>query len=107
MPQFKPEHENALHKMVKDVPGATLGQMFGFPAYKIDGKLGLSVASNGIILKVGATRAKQLAGQPGLSSYEPQPGRVWKDWVLVTGNFDQHKALFDEAVKYVRAEKKK
>lgn len=104
MANYKPEYEAALHRILEDVAAARPGKMFGFPAYKVNGKLAAGVYETGIVLKVGPERAKALAGQPGVSAFEPMPGRVWKDWVLMTGNFDQHRALFEEAVAYVLAE---
>ena len=39
MANYNPEHEAVLHRMLQDVPGARPGKMFGFPAYKVNGKL--------------------------------------------------------------------
>jgi hypothetical protein len=76
--------------------------MFGFPGYKVNGKLAACMYNHGIILRVGTLRAKALIGkQPGIASFEPMEGRVWKDWVLITDHFEQHRALFEEAVQYV------
>ncbi len=102
--KFNPEHETVLQNMLRGVPGATPGQMFGYPAYKVNGKLAVGLYDTGIIAKVGPARVKDLVGKAGISAFEPQPGRVWKDWVLLTGSFDQHRAIFEEAVRYVQAE---
>src|SRR5262245_23312 len=101
MAKFDPAHERVLHDMLRDVPGATPGKMFGFPAYKVNGKLAVGLYETGIVAKVGPARAKELAGKAGVSAFEPMPGRTWKDWVLLTGNFDEHRPLFEEAVRYV------
>jgi hypothetical protein len=101
---FKPEHEAALHQLLKDNPLAKPGKMFGYPAYKVNGKLAVGLHDAGIVAKVGTARAKALIGQPGISAFEPMEGRAWKDWVLLTGDFEKHRALFDEAVHYVAAE---
>jgi len=104
MAKFDPAHEKVLHDMLRDVPGATPGKMFGFPAYKVNGKLAVGLYETGIVAKVGPARVQALVGKPGISAFEPMPGRTWKDWVLLTGSFDQHRALFEEAVRYVQAE---
>jgi hypothetical protein len=101
---FNPEHEKVLNRMLSDVPGAKPGKMFGFPAYKVNGKLAVGLFETGIVAKVGPARVQQLVGKPGIESFEPMQGRVWKEWVLLTGHFDENRAIFEEAVRYVMAE---
>ncbi len=38
MGKYNPEHETVLNDMLRGVPGATPGKMFGYPAYKVNGK---------------------------------------------------------------------
>lgn len=102
--KYNPEHERVLNTMLGDVPVAKPGKMFGYPAYKVNDKLAVGLHDAGIVAKVGPTRAKELIGQPGIEVFEPMAGRAWKDWVLLTGNFDQHRAIFEEAVHYVLEE---
>ena len=104
MANFKPEHETILNNMLKDVPSARPGKMFGYPAYKVNGKLAVGLYETGIVAKVGPERAKALMGQPGISAFEPMAGRPWKDWVLLTDHFEKHRPIFEEAVEYVLAE---
>ncbi len=106
MPQgtFLPEHEAFLRQAMADIPYATPGKMFGYPGYKVNGKLAVGLFDTGIIVKVGKARAQTLltAGQVG--PFEPMPGRVWKDWVLITENLETHRALLAEAVAFVQQE---
>src|SRR5262245_57155890 len=104
MADFNPEHEKVLHAMLKDVPAAKVSKMFGYPAYKVNGKLAVGLYESGIVAKVGPKRAEELIGKPGIEVFEPMQGRAWKDWVLLTGNFDQNRAIFEEAVDYVLQE---
>jgi hypothetical protein len=101
---FKPEHEKVLNQMLAGTPGAKPGKMFGLPGYKVNGKLAVGLFETGIVAKVGPTRVQELVGKPGIEAFEPMPGRAWKDWVLLTGHFDEHSAIFEEAVHYVMAE---
>ncbi len=104
---FNPEHVAVLEKMLGNVPGAKAGVMFGSPAYKVNGKLAASIfGTAGIVAKVGPERVKELVGKPGIEPFEPMPKRVWKDWVLLTGHFEENRALFEEAVEYVMSETK-
>ena len=102
--KFNPEHERVLNAMLADNPLAKAGKMFGYPAYKVNDKLAVGLFDTGIVAKVGPKRVKELVGQNGIQSFEPMAGRVWKDWVLLTGNFEQNKSIFEEAVQYVLEE---
>jgi hypothetical protein len=102
--KFNPEHEKVLNQMLDGVPGAKPGKMFGYPAYKVNGKLAVGLFDTGIVAKVGPERVKELVGKAGIESFEPMQGRVWKDWVLLTDHFEQNRAIFEEAVQYVLAE---
>lgn len=104
MGKYNPEHEKVLNAMLKGHPVAKASQMFGYPAYKVNGKLAVGLFDTGIIVKVGPKRVKALVGQPGIEAFTPMEGRTWKDWVLLTGNFDKHSAVFEEAVQYVLKE---
>lgn len=106
MPEFNKEHETIMNDMLKGVKDASADKMFGFPVYKAKGTLAVSVKSEGIVAKVGEKRAKELIGKPGITTYEPQKGRVWKDWVLMTSNFKDYKDVFTDAIKYTAANSK-
>jgi hypothetical protein len=101
---FNPEHERILHKMLSDNPIAKVGKMFGYPGYKVNDKLAVGLFDTGIVMKVGSKRTKGLVGQDGIQNFEPMIGRVWKDWILLTENFEQHQPLFEEAIQYVLEE---
>jgi hypothetical protein len=93
----------ALEQVMRDIPDAKPGKMFGMPAYKVGGKLAVGLYADTVTLKVGAVRAQTLIGKGGVSAFEPQPGRVWKDWIALKGDLKQHRALLEEAVRYVAA----
>ena len=102
MPKYNPDHEAAMNKNMAGVAGATAERMFGFPCYKVNGTLTVSVKSEGIVLKVGEKRAAELIGKGGVKVYEPLAGRPWKAWVLLEGDFEKNKGLFAEAADFVR-----
>lgn len=104
MATYNPEHAKILNSLMDGVTDAKLGKMFGYPAYKVNGKLAVGLHDAGIVAKVGEARAKELIGKPGISLFEPMPGRAWKEWVLLTDHFEQHHALFTEAVQLVLKE---
>jgi hypothetical protein len=101
---FKPEHEVILHKMMDGKDTALASKAFGMPAYKVNGKMAVGLFTNGITFKVGAERAGELTKQADIQYFEPNPGRVWKDWVLIDKNFEAYANVFQEAVDYVLKE---
>jgi hypothetical protein len=102
--KYNPEHETILNKIMQDMPQTNAGRMFGYPGYKVNGKLAAGLHEQGIIVKVGHDRASEIIGQGQGQAFEPMAGRVWRDWVLLTTDFDKHKALFKEAVAWVTKE---
>ncbi len=66
--------------------------------------MAVGLFDTGIVAKVGPERVKELVGFPGIQSFEPMAGRVWKDWVLLTDNFEANHGVFAEAVQYVLTE---
>ena len=79
-----------------------MGKMFGMPAYKVNGKLAVGLHGERVIAKVGLERTKALVGNLGIQACDMQ-GRLWKNWVELTGDLQQQRALIEEAVRYVAA----
>lgn len=106
MPTFKsdPKLEQILDQMLADHPIAKVGNMFGYRGYKVNGKLAVGLFDNGIVMKLGKKRAAELVSNTGIQYFEPTEGRAWKDWILVTANFDTYQPLCDEAIQYVLEE---
>ena len=76
------------------------GRMFGCPAYFFNGLLVAALVNGGVAVKVGASRAKALIREAGIGPFEPLRGRVWREWVHITGNLDDHRGVLAEAVEY-------
>lgn len=91
----------ALAPLMQAIPEAKASKMFGMPAYKVGGKLAVSVTSDGVVAKLGAERARTLIGTEGITTFEPMGRAVWKDWIKLTGDLARHQALLEEAVRYV------
>lgn len=104
MDKYNPEHEAILKSLLSETEIAQEGKMFGYPGYLVNGKLAVGLHSQGIIAKVGRERAAELANQEGFSAFEPQPGRIWKDWILLSGSLEKHAAIFEEALAFVAKE---
>ncbi|MEO8397971.1 MAG: hypothetical protein ABI700_33565 [Chloroflexota bacterium] len=92
---------DALAKLMRDMPEAKPGKMFGMPGYMVNGKLAVGVFKDTVVVKLGSERAKALIGKQGIGTFEPMPGRAWKDWVAISSDLQKHRALLEEAVRYV------
>jgi hypothetical protein len=104
MPKYNPAHEAALNKIMANNKTAEPGKMFGYPGYKVNGKLAVGLHEQGVIAKVGRDRAAKLIEQGKAKKFEPLPDRPWKDWVLLTDNIESHSDLFKDAVELVKKE---
>ncbi|MEP7291635.1 MAG: hypothetical protein ABI835_07615 [Chloroflexota bacterium] len=90
-----------LDAMMSDFPEAQAGKLFGFPGYKVAGKMAVCVHEDGLLLKLGAARAQELIGTPGIAAFAAQENRPWKDWIKVTGKLADYRGLIEESLKYV------
>jgi hypothetical protein len=103
--KYDPKHEAALNNIMSDIKGAEPARMFGLPVYKVNGKMTIGLQEKGIIVKVGQKKADDMISKGEAQKVEPLPGRPWKDWVLLTGDFDKHKKLFKDAVESAKKAK--
>ena len=101
MPSFDAEQAESLAQVMADIPGAQASKMFGMPGYKVKGKLAVGMFGDRAVAKVGAARTAALIARGQAEPFGPQPGRVWKEWMRVSGEMAAHRALFEEAVRYV------
>ena len=97
---YEPSVADELAQVMRDIPEAKASKMFGMPAYKVNGKLAVGLHRDSVVAKLGAERAKALIGKPGIQPCEMQ-GRLWKDWVMLTGDLKQQRPVIEEAVRYV------
>ncbi|HVU14756.1 MAG TPA: hypothetical protein VHD90_25950 [Phototrophicaceae bacterium] len=100
MPEFDQAVAAALEQVMRDIPEAKPGKMFGMPAYKLNGKLVVGMYQDKVVAKLGAKRAQALIGKPGIQPCEIQGG-LWKDWVMLTGDLARQRTVIEEAVRYV------
>lgn len=103
---YREDVRNVIDALMLDMPGVKGGNSFGFPAYKVNGKVFAFVGGNGIGLKFGEARvAEVIADHAGASPFEPVEGTVWKAWVSIDREeaeaFRDDEALLIEAMNLV------
>lgn len=82
---YRADIKDMLDKLVLDMPGVIVGKAFGYPAYKIRGKVFAFVGGDGIALKLPEKAVHDLIEtQDFASPFSPAEGVVWKQWVSIT-----------------------
>jgi len=102
---YNPGHKAVLDDLLLAIPGVEPGKMFGYPAWYVKGKLFACVYENGVGIKVPATMAAELAGQPGITWFVPLGRRKMKEWIRIdrerSEEYRNDKEIFSAAVAYV------
>jgi len=106
------EHNyNSAHKRVMDsllvgMPGVKAGKAFGYPAYKVNGKMFAFVGRNAVSIKLPTARvAELLATHAEMKPFGPAAGIIWKEWVSIfrdnSEDYAQDINLFEESAQFV------
>ena len=89
------------------LPGVTISRAFGYPAYKIDGRIFAFVGGEGISIKLGASAVDRLHA-PGTpyTRMVIENGAVWKDWLSIDHpdpvGYEDDLQLFADSIDYTR-----
>jgi hypothetical protein len=103
---YRDDIRAALDLFLIGIPGVKGGKSFGYPAYKVNGKIFCWVTGDGISLKLGEKRVAELiAEHPHMSIMEVVEGTHWKAWVSIRGvppeEYEHYLPLFEEAMSFV------
>ena len=85
--RYRLDYKEALDSLVSGMPGVRAEQAFGYPAYKVNGRVFAFVGSDGIAVKVPASRAQSLIkSDPVYAPFEPiQPYAADEKWLRQNG----------------------
>lgn len=103
---FNPQHKTMMDALVTGMPGVKGSKAFGYPAYKVNGKVFAFVGGNGVAIKLPATRVQELiVGGDVMKPFEVADGVVWREWVSIdrpqSDDYVQDIDLFEESVSFV------
>jgi hypothetical protein len=94
-----------MDEMLLVMPGVKASKAFGYPAYKINGKVFAFVGSKGIAIKLPAARVNALIDGKTLKPFEVGDGHVWREWVSIqreaSEDYEQDAGLFEESVEFL------
>jgi TfoX/Sxy family transcriptional regulator of competence genes len=108
MPHFTKAPESlvaAFTKAAEGVTGASQRTMFGYPAAFLSGNMFAGVFQDTVIVRLPQELREALIEQGG-RPFEPMPGRVMKEYVVLPANTGRSPKLLhdwmDEAASYAR-----
>jgi len=94
-----------MDEMLLVMPGVKGSKAFGYPAYKINGKVFAFVGSKGVAIKLPAERVKALLDGKVMKPFEVAEGNVWREWLSIQRetfeDYEQDAGLFEESVEFL------
>jgi len=104
---YDEQRKAKIDEMLLVMPGVKAGKAFGYPAYKINGKIFAFVGSKGVAIKLPAARVKQLINGQIMKPFEAGEGNVWPEWLSIQRDtfedYEQDAGLFEESVEFLLA----
>lgn len=102
---YDPDHKAMLDDILLAIPNVKAGKAFGYPAYKVNGKVFAFVGGEGMSFKLGEERAADLiASDARFRVFEPVDGLRWKAWVTIepsdAADYQALEPLFLESIEF-------
>jgi TfoX/Sxy family transcriptional regulator of competence genes len=86
MPKWQPasdEIKRQFEEAILPLPGAEVRKMFGYPAAFYNGQMFACVFGEQMIVRLPEAEKAELLSRPGASPFEPMPGRVMREYVVL------------------------
>lgn len=104
---YRADVKDTLDDILIGLPGVKPSKAFGYPCYKVGGRIFCFVSSDGIQLKLPARRVASLVADGGpMREFGPVEGTVWREWVTIdwpnAADYEQAIDLFIESIEFVR-----
>jgi hypothetical protein len=102
---YNEAHKTVLDSLLLGMPGVKASKAFGYPAYKVNGKIFAFVTPH-VALKLPAARIQELvATSPVMKPFEVADGVIWREWVSIERDdseaYAQDITLFEESAQFV------
>lgn len=106
MGDYREDHKAMMDSLLLAMPGVKVGKAFGYPAYRVNGKIFVFVGGWGIALKLPAPRVQELANTAlGMKPFEVVEGVVWREWLSIdrddSADYAHDLPLLEESMGYV------
>lgn len=105
--RYRTDIKGVLDGLVLGMPGVNASSAFGYPAYKVNGKVFAFVGVDGVAIKLPAARVKALMLEhPALMTvFKPDGQRVWREWLSLeiddAEDYQDYAGLLEESVSFV------
>lgn len=101
---FNAAHKKILDTLLLSIPGVTVGMMFGYPAYYVDGKMFACLYGEGVGIKVPEDVANALLGRNEVVPFQPMGRSRMREWVQinrpVSADYRLDREAFQRAVEF-------
>ena len=77
---------------MRGFPGAQVRKMFGYPAAFVNGNMLGGLFQDSMMLRLSADDLATIRDQDGAKPFEPMPGRVMREYIVVPGAILRSKA---------------
>ena len=105
--QFNEKHKLILDSFLLDIPIVKPGNMYGHPAYYVDGKLFASLYMDGVCVKIPEPRVNELLKKDSIEPFVPM-GRKMREWIYIIRNksedYLEDRSIFEEAIEFSRSD---
>ena len=106
MADYREDHKAALDRILGVIPGVKISKAFGYPAYKIGGRIFCWVGQNGITIKLPRPRVDELIAEGGIHHpFGPTKETIWREWLAIerenSNDYEQDLPLFEESLSFV------
>jgi hypothetical protein len=105
MADYREDHKAALDRLLGVIPGVKISKAFGYPAYKINGRIFCWVGQNGVTIKLPRPRVEALIGEDGMHPFGPTKETVWREWLQIdrenSDEYERDLPLFEESIEFV------
>lgn len=102
---YDEQRKARLDELLLVMPGVKASKAFGYPAYKVNGKIFAFVGSRGFAIKLPTQRVESLLDGKIFKPFEVGDGAVWKQWLSIQhehlDDYENDMALFEESVEFV------
>ena len=102
---YDEQRKAKMDEMLLVMPGVKASKAFGYPAYKINGKIFAFVGSKRVAIKLPAPRVKDLINGQAMKPFEVAEGNIWREWLSIQRDsfeeYEQDAGLFEESVEFL------
>lgn len=102
---YDEQRKAKIDEMLLVMPGVKASKAFGYPAYKVNGKIFAFVGSRGFAVKLPTERVQALLDGETFNPFEVGDGTVWKQWLSIQHehleDYEGDIDLFEESLEFV------